>query len=145
MRIVKTAVSILLIAFLALSPKWLIRGLDADFCRTVFERPKPAWQGRLELWHIASFRTRQGSVTDYLQQRADAFCRQNPGVYIDVKGLTEKKYNDRLAAARRPISTRSQRGFAIPSSSRPYRSRCQPWRATSPPLPTAARCLRCRI
>ncbi len=128
MRIVKTAVSILLIAFLALSPKWLIRGLDADFCRTVFERPKPAWQGRLELWHIASFRTRQGSVTDYLQQRADAFCRQNPGVYIDVKGLTEKKYNDRLARGAAPDLYSFAAGLCYPEQLSPV----------SLPLPTMA-------
>jgi len=102
LRVVRWIAIIGLALFLALSPAWILDGLDNDEYRAFWEKPEPAWRGRVEIWHIASFRTYQGSVTNYLQSRADAYCRTHAGVNIDVLGLTEKQYNDRIARGAYP-------------------------------------------
>ncbi len=96
-RILRIVTTLALLAFLVVSPGWLIENLARDAPLELFTKPTPAWHGRIEIWHVAEFRVYQGSVTDYLQTRADAYCKGHPGVHIDVVGLTPKRYNDRLA------------------------------------------------
>ena len=93
----KAAVTVAMVAFLVLSPPWLLRGLRRDEYRAFFIKPAATWHGRIELWHVAGFRVYQGSVTEHLQSRADAYHKKHPGVHIDVVGLTEKQYRERLA------------------------------------------------
>lgn len=85
-----------ILAFLALSPKWLLAQLARQRYVEFLEKPPAEWHGQITLWHIADFRVYQGSVTDYLQARADAYCKRHTGVHIDVLGLTVKRYNDRI-------------------------------------------------
>lgn len=95
-RILKITATAVIAAFLAFSPPWLLRGLQRDEYHAFFAKPAATWHGRIELWHIAGFRVYQGSVTDYLQSRADAYCKKHPGVHIDIVGLTETQYRERL-------------------------------------------------
>lgn len=96
-RALRVPVTAGLLAFLALSPSWLNEQLSRRRYTEFLEPPKAEWHGRVELWHVAEFRVYQGSVTDYLQARADAYCKRHVGVHIDVVGLTVKRYNDRIA------------------------------------------------
>ena len=96
-RYLRIAVTAAILVFLALSPPWILRGLNREAYVGFLSKPAPEWHGRIEIWHVAEFRVYQGSVTDYLQKRADAYCRRHAGVHIDVVGLTLKRYNDRLA------------------------------------------------
>ncbi len=113
-RTIHVLVSVLLIAFLALSPPWLLRGLMRDEYRAFMTKPPAAWHGRIEIWHIAGFRVYQGSVTDYLQERADAYCKKHAGVHIDVVGLTEKQYADRLERGAVPDAYSFPPGYVYP-------------------------------
>ncbi|MEG1525597.1 MAG: hypothetical protein RRZ24_09455 [Clostridia bacterium] len=96
MRVIKWLVTASILLFLMLSPGWLVPNLAHNVYLDFWTKPVPSWHGRIEIWHIAEFRTYQGSVTDFLQQRADVYCKRHPGVHIDVIGLTVKRYNDRI-------------------------------------------------
>jgi len=97
LRALRTLAVIALALFLALTPIWIYNGLQVERYFALWHKQDPAWRGRFEMWHVASFRTYQGSVTDYLQSRADAYCRRHAGVNIDVVGMTEQQYQDRIA------------------------------------------------
>lgn len=97
LRALRILAALVLALFLALTPIWILDGLNVERYYALWQKPAPTWRGRIEIWHIASFRTYQGSVTNYLQARADAYCRRHAGVHIDVVGMTEKQYADRLA------------------------------------------------
>lgn len=111
MRALTVILTILLILFLILSPAPIRRHLGVDEYRAYWDQPDPDWKGRIEIWHIASFRTYQGSVTNHLQARADAYCRWHAGVDIDVVGLTEEKYRDRLGRGLTPDAYSFQGGL----------------------------------
>lgn len=100
-----------LAAFLLVTPRFVSSKLGVDEYRAFHTKPAPAWKGRLEIWHVATFRTYQGSVTSYLQSRADAYCRTRAGIDIDVVGLTEKKLNDRLLRGAYPSAYSFQTGM----------------------------------
>ena len=96
-RYLKLIVTVGIAAFLALSPPWILDGLARGEYRAYWARPVTQWHGKIELWHVAGFRAYQGSVTTYLEARADAYCKRHPGVHIEVTGLTPERFHDRMA------------------------------------------------
>ena len=67
MRIVRAALSVIVVLFLVLAPRPLLSALREDPMAHLFEVKQPEWHGVIELWHIADFRTCQGSVTKFLR------------------------------------------------------------------------------
>ena len=117
MRALRIAVVIAIVLFLALTPGWLLEHLSRDQEEDFFTKPTPAWNGRIELWHIAEFRTYQGSVTDFLQDRADRYWKKKDrGVHIDVIGLTVEQYQDRIARGLTPDAYSFPSGFLYPEA-----------------------------
>ena len=96
-KTIHVLVTLALLAYLILSPEWILNNLNRSIAEENLSKPAPEWHGRIVIWHVAEFRVYQGSMTDYLQARADAYCRRHAGVHIEVVGLTNKKYNDRMA------------------------------------------------
>jgi len=61
----------------------------------------PVYAGTITLYHIVTHRTYQGSVTAFLQERAEAFNKQHFGVRIAVEGMGEQDFWERLSYGRR--------------------------------------------
>lgn len=83
----------------ALLLPWRVLKVDAGL---LFERPRSQWEGVLTLWHLSGWRTATGSRSGQLERVASAFERANPGLYIDIEGITAGQYAARLAAGQRP-------------------------------------------
>ena len=111
LRILRIVLTALIAAFLAFSPPYILGGLDSDPYGARWGNREPAWRGRIELWHVATFRTYQGKVTRHLEKRAEAYCRQNPGVHIEVFGYTEAQFADRIARGVYPDAYSFQTGL----------------------------------
>lgn len=97
MRYLRVFSATLIFAFLFCAPAPLMRALKRNPMRELFEIKNPEWYGVIEIWHIAGFRTYQGSVTNFLQDCCDTFSRKHPGVHIEVKGMTPAMYEERAA------------------------------------------------
>ena len=61
----------------------------------------PDYVGTINLYHVVTHRTYQGSVTAFLQERAEAFNKQHFGVRIAVEGMGEQDFMERLSYGRR--------------------------------------------
>ena len=61
----------------------------------------PDYVGTITLYHIVTHRTYQGSVTAFLQERAEAFNKRHFGVRIAVEGMGEQDFMERLSYGRR--------------------------------------------
>lgn len=61
----------------------------------------PDYVGTITLYHIVTHRTYQGSVTAFLQERAEAFNKRHFGVRIAVEGMGEQDFLERLSYGRR--------------------------------------------
>lgn len=117
--LVRVVLSLGIAAFLALSPRWLAANSAVDHYRAFYEKPAPDWYGVVELWHIVGFRTYQGSVTDFLQARANKYCDSHPGVHIKVTGMSLARYEELLARGLLPD------GYSFPAGLL-YREQLQP-------------------
>lgn len=94
--------ALLLIVFLIVTPPYLRRELSRDRVHEMYEYREPEWVGVIELWHIVGFRTYQGSATRFLTARAEAYMALHDGVYIEVTGMTEAAYQERVARGESP-------------------------------------------
>ena len=57
--------------------------------------------GTITLCHIVTAKTYQGSVTAFLQERAEAFSKKHFGVRVVVEGMGEADFRERLSNGRR--------------------------------------------
>ena len=62
---------------------------------------EPEYVGTITLYHVVSRRTCQGSVTAFLEERAEAFNQRHFGVRITVEGMGEADFFERLSYGRR--------------------------------------------
>ncbi len=95
-------VSAMLIAFLIVAPKHLDEALGRNFYREWLSGKQNTWSGVLTLWHIAEFKSEKGSLTSYLENAASSYERANPGVYIEVTGLSPAQAIERIASGEKP-------------------------------------------
>ena len=96
------AVLVGLLALLVAAPGLLIRGLDKNVY-TIREKEKAErYEGTLTLWHVVTFKTGAGSGVGWLKDRAAAFEKQHPYVFLEVEGLTAEEAESRLAAGEQP-------------------------------------------
>ncbi|MDO4565210.1 MAG: hypothetical protein Q4C04_06315 [Clostridia bacterium] len=100
--ILRLGLCMAILLFMLFSPPVLIEALDEDFYSGVIQIKKPEWRGSITLYHIVTHKTYQGSVTYYLQTQAEEFEKANRGVFIEVVGMSEQDYLERLEYGRRP-------------------------------------------
>ena len=62
---------------------------------------EPEYVGTITLYHIVTSKTYQGSVTAFLQDRAEAFNGRHFGVRVTVEGMGEADFRERLSYGRR--------------------------------------------
>ncbi|MBR2223822.1 MAG: hypothetical protein IJ973_05800, partial [Christensenellaceae bacterium] len=94
--------SLLMIAFIVLSPSFIKDGIDKSVYTLRKEEKDSKYTGMLELWHIVSFKTPERSGTSLLSTRAGVFEKQNTYVYIDLYAMTAEEAKVKLDAGERP-------------------------------------------
>ena len=92
---------ILLILFLLFSPKYLLSGAKEQFVDTRFVRDQNLYRGTITLYHITRHRPYQGSLTNWLQKRADEYEKKHRGSSIVVEGMSEETFYERIEHGRR--------------------------------------------
>ena len=101
MKFLKPLMCILLILFLLFSPKYLLSGAKEQFVDTRFVRDQNLYRGTITLYHITRHRPYQGSLTNWLQKRADEYEKKHRGSSIVVEGMSEETFYERIEHGRR--------------------------------------------
>ena len=101
MKIVKRIGCILLLAFLLLTPRWLVAQAQREFVDARFVRSQTPSEGTIVLYHIVRHRPYCGSLTAWLTKQAEAFEKKHRGVYLTVEGMDEEAFRERLEYGRR--------------------------------------------
>ena len=88
--------------YLLLLPWWLPAGKQTDFFTALWQPKKTIKLESITLYHIASHRTYQGSVTEFLKEQAQAFEKRHRGVHIEVEGMGYAAFLERVEHGRAP-------------------------------------------
>ncbi len=91
-----------MLAFFFCAPSFLRQSLQTNIYRSWLENKKPEWTGIITLWHVAGFKTYQGSISSFLEQRAAAYEAAHRGVYWKVLAMTPEEMQERCARGERP-------------------------------------------
>ena len=102
MKILRIVLCVLLPLLLLLGPVYFWRQAQSDFFAEVRKRePQPEY-GTVTLYHIVSARTYSGSLTNWLRLCAERYEKKHKGTHIEVEGMTEESYRERVAYGRLP-------------------------------------------
>lgn len=102
MKIFRVLLCIGMICFLALSPKALTKGAQKTFVDTRFVRKKDRYNGSIVVYHIVRHRPYSGSLSQWLKTRALAYEKKHKGTYIEIEGMDEQHFFERMESGRRP-------------------------------------------
>ena len=101
MKICKTVLCVILVLFLLFTPKYLVLGAKQQFVDTRFVRDENRYRGIVTMYHIVRHRPYLGSLTSWLQKRADEYEKKHRGSSIAVEGMSEETFAERMAHGRR--------------------------------------------
>ena len=99
--LLRAVVALLILAFLVRVGPTVGAAAGDSFYVQNRQPAAPDYVGTITLYHIVTHRTYQGSVTAFLQERAEAFNKQHFGVRIAVEGMGEQDFLERLSYGRR--------------------------------------------
>ena len=102
MKVWRTIGCIGMILFLLFTPQMLAEKAQEKFVDTRFVREKDRYEGTVVLYHIVRHRPYIGSLSAWLQRQAEAFEKKHKGIYIEVEGMDEAAFYERLEYGRRP-------------------------------------------
>ncbi|MBR4906044.1 MAG: hypothetical protein IKZ44_04240 [Clostridia bacterium] len=91
-----------MIAFLVLSPKTLVRKAQETYVDPRFVRDTDRYRGSIVLYHVVRHRPYAGSMTQWLKTKASAYERKHKGTFIEIEGMDEQHFYERLDSGRRP-------------------------------------------
>ena len=98
--LLRAVVALLILAFLVRVGPTVGAAAGDSFYVQNRQPAAPDYVGTITLYHIVTHRTYQGSVTAFLQERAEAFNKQHFGVRIAVEGMGEQDFVERLSYGR---------------------------------------------
>ena len=98
---IRAAAALLVLLFLLYAAPRVGEGAGESFYVKNRQLKSPEYVGTITLYHVVSCKTYQGSVTAFLQERAEAFNRRHFGVRIVVEGMGEADFMERLSYGRR--------------------------------------------
>ncbi len=140
MKVLRTLLCIGMAAFLLFTPAALVKGAQASFEDVRFIRDTDRYTGSILLYHIVRHRPYEGSLTQWLRARAAEYEKKHKGTYIEIEGMDEAAFFERLEHGRRPDAYSFFSGTlypdrlaALPSLSTPLREglfeteRCVPY------------------
>ena len=99
--IFRAVCALLILLFLLYAGPRVRMGTGESFYVRNRQPPAPEYVGTITLYHIVTRKTYQGSVTAFLQERAEAFNRRHFGVRIAVESMGEGDFQERLSHGRR--------------------------------------------
>ena len=100
--IARLLLSAVLLVFLILSPAFLAENLSKNRYREFLSPQRESWTGILTVWHVAGFKTFQGSITSFLQDTAGQYEKSHAGIYVKVVGLDPADAAQRLQRGEKP-------------------------------------------
>lgn len=102
MKIVRTLICTGMVLFLLFTPAALVAGAQESFVDARFVRKTEPYRGSILLYHIVRHRPYSGSMTQWLRSRAEAYEKKHKGLFIEIEGMNEKTFSERLEHGRRP-------------------------------------------
>lgn len=110
-KFIPAIICIALIVLILAAPAAIVGGIHKTTYTIRAEEKAVKFRGTLEMWHIVSFKTPEGSGISYLKDRMRAFEKQNPYVYINVSGLTPEEAQKKLDSGEHPDIVSYPLGF----------------------------------
>ena len=101
MLLLRAGCALLILLFLLYAGPRVGAGTGESFYVQNRQLPEVEYVGTITLYHIVTRRTYQGSVTAFLQERAEAFNARHFGVRVVVEGMGEADFWERLSYGRR--------------------------------------------
>ena len=102
MRIFRIFLCIAMIAFLALAPKALVRKAQEAYVDPRFVRDTDRYRGSIVLYHVVRHRPYVGSMSQWLKTKASAYEKKHKGTFIEIEGMDEAHFYERLESGRKP-------------------------------------------
>jgi hypothetical protein len=102
MKILRMILCAGMICFLLLSPSKLVQGAQESYVDARFQRDPDRYTGSIVLYHIVRHRPYSGSLTQWLRTRAETYEKKHKGTYIEIEGIDEKAFRERMEGGRRP-------------------------------------------
>ena len=102
MKTVRILICVILVVFMLFTPGWLVSKAQRSFVDARFVRKEPEYSGVILLYHIVRQRPYAGSLTQWLKTRAEAFEKKHKGIYIEIEGMDEASFYERLENGRVP-------------------------------------------
>ena len=101
MKAIRTILCVGMICFLLFTPNTLIKGAQKTFVDSRFVRNTDRYQGTIFLYHIVRHRPYSGSLTQWLNARAAEYEKKHKGTYLEIEGLDESGFYERLEGGRK--------------------------------------------
>ena len=92
----------MMVCFLLFTPSQLVKGAQESFQDARFVRDTERYTGSILLYHIVRRRPYAGSLTQWLKRRAEAYEKKHKGTYLEIEGMDEKTFLERMEGGRRP-------------------------------------------
>ncbi len=102
MKAVRTILCIIMVCFILFSPSFLVRESQKSFVDARFIRKTGGYKGSIVLYHIVRHRPYSGSLTQWLNNRAEEYEKTHKGVYFAVEGMDEEHFYERVEHGRKP-------------------------------------------
>jgi len=100
-----------ILLFLIFSPALISAGYDRNVFTEKNKDLSDDFRGILEVWHVVSFKTAEGSGYQYLKERCRSFEKKTPYVFFDIKGLSTEKARELLEQGEKPDIISYPMGF----------------------------------
>ncbi len=118
--VLRSILAISMLVFFVCAPPFLRQSLQTNIYRSWLENTKPEWTGIITLWHVVGFKTYQGSVSSFLEQRAAAYESAHRGVYWKILAMTPEEMQERYTRGERPDAWSFALGTLYPEQLSPF-------------------------
>ena len=102
MKILRIVLCVSMIVFLVFSPKTLVGKAQESYVDARFVRDNDSYHGSIVLYHIVRHRPFSGSLTQWLKTQAATYEKKHKGTYIEIEGMDEQHFYERMESGRRP-------------------------------------------
>ncbi len=102
MKILRIPICIGLVLFLMFTPSYLVSRSRETFIDARFVRKEAEYRGSVLLYHIVRQRPYSGSLTQWLKDRAKEYEKKHRGIFIEIEGMDEASFYERIENGRKP-------------------------------------------
>ena len=128
MKFLRVFLCIGMICFLLFTPRSLVDGAQKSYVDPRFVRQTDRYSGSIVLYHIVRQRPYSGSLTQWLKARAAAYEKKHKDTYIEIEGMDEAHFYERLENGRRPDAYSFFSGSLYPDRLKPIDDLLFPYR-----------------